>query len=88
MQNAKPSKFKIITIAIFVTIAVVVLSALIFVTFGYISIPLNQSKLVSTNLGIEIYDSTTTTSSSPINISKREIPQPFCWATESPVTSA
>ena len=66
MQNAKPSKFKIITIAIFVTIAVVVLSALIFVTFGYISIPLNQSKLVSTNLGIEIYDSTTTTSSSPI----------------------
>ena len=55
------SKFKKIILAIFIFIAICILSILTLITFGYIATPLDKSKLASTNLGVEIYNTTTDT---------------------------
>lgn len=42
-------------------IAILILSVFAIISFGYITTPLNKTKLVSTNLGVEIYDTTSST---------------------------
>ena len=61
MQKSKKRKLKIILLAIFISIALFVVLVLGVVSFGYITTPLDKSKLISTNIGIEIYDKNTTT---------------------------
>ena len=64
MSNVIKPKFKKVFLAIFLNIVLFIVAIFLFITFIYISTPLNKSKLTSTNLGIEIYD--TTASSTPI----------------------
>ena len=64
MSKIKRYKLKKILLATFLTCVLFIFAVLIFITFSYISTPLDRSKLASTNLGIEIYDDTT--SGSPI----------------------
>ena len=64
MSKTKTINFKRLMLAIFLTIAIFVFAMFAFITFMYLSTPLDKSKLSSTNLGIEIYD--TTTNSTPI----------------------
>lgn len=64
MEKVKRYKLKKILLAIGLTIVLFIFSLLAFITITYIATPLNKSKLAYTNLGIEIYD--TTTSSTPI----------------------
>ena len=58
MYKAKKINIRKILLAILITIAVLFIATFTFITFSYITTPLNKSKLVSSNLGIEIYDST------------------------------
>jgi len=60
MQKHK-LKFKKIILGLLLTIAIFILAGFMFVTFMYISTPLNKTKLAYTNLGIEIYDTSNTT---------------------------
>ncbi len=60
MITTKTHKLKKISLAMLITIALLFFSVLLFVTFSYLTIPLNKSKLTSTNLGIEIYNTATT----------------------------
>ena len=64
MYKTKLHKTKKIILSIVVTIALLCLSGLVFISIAYISTPLDKSKLIYTNLGVEIYD--TSTSSTPI----------------------
>ncbi|MBQ7880962.1 MAG: transglycosylase domain-containing protein, partial [Clostridia bacterium] len=61
MQKSKKSKLKITLLAIFIFIAVLIFSVLAFISISYITTPLDKSRLASTNLGVEIYDTTTHT---------------------------
>lgn len=61
MKKVKTSKLKKILLTIMLTTALFIFSAFLFITIAYITTPLNKSKLESTNLGIEIYDTTTKT---------------------------
>lgn len=62
MHHTKSKKFKKILLAILIGIAVLLFSAFLFVTIGYLTTPLDINRLSSTNLGVEIYDTTTTSS--------------------------
>ena len=64
MFKIKKHKFKHIFLALVIFVAILIFSVLGLVTFGYITTPLDKSKLASTNIGVEIYD--TTSSTAPI----------------------
>ena len=64
MTNIKKHKLKKILWATFIMVAVFIFSGFLFVTFKYFTTPLDKNKLISTNLGVEIYN--TTTNSTPI----------------------
>ena len=56
MNKYKSSKPKKIITATVLTVALFVLSAMAFVTIGYLNTPLDKTRLSSTNLGVEIYN--------------------------------
>jgi len=64
MRAVKGKKIKKILLAILLCFGILVFSLLGLITFSYITTPLDKSRLVYTNLGVEIYD--TTTSTTPI----------------------
>ncbi len=63
MQKSKKRKLKTTLLVIFIAVAIAVLSMLALLTYGYISTPLNKSRLLSSNIGVEIYDSSSSTAS-------------------------
>ena len=64
MITAKKSKLRKVFLTTFIVVVLFVFAILGFVTIAYFSTPLDKNKLASTNLGVEIYD--TTTSTTPI----------------------
>lgn len=64
MSTTKKSKLKKIFLITFVTLVLFVFAVFLVITITYISTPLDKTKLSSTNLGVEIYN--TTTSTTPI----------------------
>ena len=61
MNKRRSTKLKKIIMAIVLTFALFILSAMAFVTISYITTPLDKTRLSSTNLGVEIYNDYTTT---------------------------
>jgi len=57
MPKTKKSKFKRILVALIIFVAISIFSVLAITSIGYLTTPLNKNKLISTNLGVEIYDS-------------------------------
>ena len=64
MIKSKSTKLKKIILAIVLTFALFILSVLLFVTISYINTPLDKMRLSSSNLGVEIYNNSHT--STPI----------------------
>lgn len=61
MLKTKKSIIKRIILFIVIAIAILIFSAMAFISFSYITTPLDKTRLAYSNLGVEIYDSATYT---------------------------
>ncbi len=61
MLKTKKSRFKRVVLILLAMGAISIFAGLGVATVGYITTPLDKSKLVSTNIGVEIYDTASTT---------------------------